>query len=192
MASDPLMSGQESTGATAVITHRVRDAHHAGYESWLGEIGPLCRSATGLLDWQIVRPVPGVTGTYTVIIRFDSEENLRAWMDSDERRRLIEKVRPMLATDDDFHISSGLDFWFTPRGASAQLPVRWRQALVTWSAIYPLVLIVPLVVAPVLRLLGLAPNRYLDTLIFTGVTVLLMVYVVMPHYTRLIRRWLFR
>ncbi len=35
---------------------------------------------------------------------------------------------------------SGLDFWFTPEGAKAKLPTKWKQFLVTWSAIFPLVL----------------------------------------------------
>jgi antibiotic biosynthesis monooxygenase (ABM) superfamily enzyme len=112
-------------------------------------------------------------------------------MESPVRSGLIEKVRPLLATGDDFFISSGLDFWFTPAGAKARLPVRWKQYLVTWSAIYPLVLGVPLVVTPVLRQLGIPDNRFLTTLAVTGAVVFLMVYIVMPRYTRLIKRWLF-
>lgn len=52
---------------------------------------------------------------------------------------------------DDFFISSGLDFWFTPP----------------------------------------AHNRFAMTLLVTGTVVFLMVYVVMPRYTKLIKRWLF-
>jgi hypothetical protein len=112
-------------------------------------------------------------------------------MGSQERKRLIEKARPLLAKDDDFFIRSGLDFWFTPEGARAKVPVRWKQFLVTWSAIYPLVLGVPQVVAPLLRQLGVPQARYIDTLFVTGTVVSLMVYLVMPRYTKLLRRWLF-
>lgn len=178
-------------GATVVITHRVREGHHAAYEDWLNEIRPLCRRSPGHLDWQIVRPISGVAGTYTAIIRFDTRDHLEAWMHSPERARLIEKARPLLAHDDDFMVRSGLDFWFTPEGASAKVPVRWKQLLVTWSAIYPLVLLVPLAVMPAARALGLPTSRYLDTLLVTGTVVWLMVYLVMPRYTRLVKRWLF-
>jgi len=179
-------------GATAVITHRVREGQQAGYDDWLNEIGPLCRSYRGHLDLQIIRPIAGLTGTYTVIIRFDTREHLHGWMSSQDRKRLIEQVRPLLAQDDDFFIRSGLDFWFTPEGARAKVPVRWKQFLVTWSAIYPLVLGIPLVVALVLRQLGVPQNHYLDLLFSTGSVVWVMVYLVMPHYTKLIQRWLFR
>jgi antibiotic biosynthesis monooxygenase (ABM) superfamily enzyme len=89
-------------------------------------------------------------------------------MDSQTRAKLIEKVRPLFVTGDDFIVSSGLDFWFTPAGAKAKVPVRWKQYLVTWSAIYPLVLAVPLVVAPVLDYIGLRDNRFITTFAVTG------------------------
>jgi len=178
-------------GATAVITHRVRNEKHAAYEAWLNEIAPLCKASPGHLDWHIIRPVPGLTETYTVIIRFDTAAHLRQWMDSPTRARLIEQVRPLFITGDDFFVSSGLDFWFTPGGAKARVPVRWKQYLVTWSAIYPLVLGVPFVVTPVLRRLGIPDNQLLTTLAVTGMVVFLMVYLVMPRYTKLVKRWLF-
>ena len=179
------------TGATVVITHRVRDDKLDAYEEWLKEISPLARASPGNLDWHIVRPIPGLTATFTIILRFDSEANLRVWMDSPTRARLIEKAQPLFVKGDDFYISSGLDFWFTPSGAKAQVPVRWKQFLATWSAIYPLVLIVPMIVTPVLRRFVVTPNRLLSTFVVTGTVVYLMVYVVMPRYTKLIRRWLF-
>ncbi len=148
-------------GATVVITHRVHPGKESLYDDWLDEIGPLCRSSAGLLDWQIIRPIAGLTATYTVIIRFDTREHLENWMLSPQRKRLIEQVRPLLATEDDFTIRSGLDFWFTPEGAQARIPVRWKQFLITWSAIYPLVLGVPLVLC---HCCGSSGSRRLVTL----------------------------
>lgn len=191
MDADSGLSTSIDEGATVVITHRVREGKHAEYEMWLDEIAPLCKAAPGHLDWHIVRPIPGLTKTYTVIIRFDTREHLQQWMESPSRARLIEKAQPLFVTGDDFFISSGLDFWFTPAGAKAKVPVRWKQYLATWSAIYPLVLAVPLIVAPVLRLLGASDNYLLRTLVVSGAIVFLMIYVVMPRYTRLIERWLF-
>lgn len=178
-------------GATAVINHQVAKDKHVEYEDWLNEIAPQCKSAPGHLDLHVIRPIAGLTETYTIIIRFDNQSNLRAWMASAQRSELIEKVSPLLVKGDDFYISSGLDFWFTPEKANTKIPIRWKQALVTWSAIYPLVLILPFLL-PGLHVLGLPENHYLDTLLVSGIAVLLMVYVVMPRYTRLIHAWLFR
>jgi antibiotic biosynthesis monooxygenase (ABM) superfamily enzyme len=179
-------------GATVVITHRLRANKIAEYESWLQEISPLCKASPGHLDWHIVRPLPGLSETYTIIIRFDTLEHLRNWMESPTRARLIEQVQHLFATGDDFFISSGLDFWFTPAGAKAKVPIRWKQYLVTWSAIFPLAAIVPLFVNPILQSLASPDNRLASTFAVTGIVVFLMVYVVMPRYTRLLQRWLFK
>ena len=178
-------------GATVVIIHRVRSDKHAEYEAWANEISSLSRSAPGHLDWNLVRPIPGATETYTVIIRFQTTDHVKNWMNSSERKRLIEEVQPLLVSEDEFYISSGLDFWFTPADAKAKVPVRWKQYLLTWSVIYPMVLGVPQLVRPALGAVGFPPNVLLNTLAVTAVIVYLMVYVVMPRYTRLLQRWLF-
>jgi uncharacterized protein len=182
---------QENLGATAVVTHHIDKPHLEKYEVWLNEIGPQCKRSAGFLDLQIIRPIKDITTTYTIIIRFDTHDHLKAWMHSDTRKILIDKVRHMLIKDDDFFINSGLDFWFTPQGAKAKIPVRWKQFLVTWSAIYPLVLFTPMAVIPLLDYFGLPQTKYIDTLIITGIIVSLMIYVIMPRYTKLIHRWLF-
>lgn len=113
-------------------------------------------------------------------------------MSSSERARLIEKVRPLLVTGDGVVIRSGLDYWFPQDAATAKVPVRWKQFLITWSAIFPLVTGVPLLVQPALDWLGVPSYRWLTMLILTGIIVFLMVYIVMPRYTRLVWRWLYR
>ena len=179
-------------GATVVITHRVKECQHDRYNAWLATIFPRVQRSAGFLDVHIIKPIPDLTSTYTVLLRFDTHENLEAWMHSDERARLIDLVRPWLATDDDFYIRSGLDFWFTPSEAKAKIPARWKQLLLSWSAIYPLVLTMPLLVVPLLRASGMPEVHALDVLAVTGVVVSLMIYVVMPRYTRLVKAWLFR
>ena len=67
-------SDTTESGATVVITHRVRAGREADYDHWLNEIGPLCQTSPGHLDWQIIRPIAGLTTTYTVVIRFDTSD----------------------------------------------------------------------------------------------------------------------
>jgi antibiotic biosynthesis monooxygenase (ABM) superfamily enzyme len=178
-------------GATVVITHRVREGKVDDYSRWLDEIAPISRASPGVLDWQLVRPVPGLTTTYTVIIRFDTRDNLERWIRSPDRAALIEKVRPLLVRGDDYTIRTGLEFLFTPEGAASQAPVRWKQFVLTWSAIFPLAFATPWLVAPALEVIGIRDSPALTTLAVTAVVVFLMIYLVMPRYTRLVRRWLF-
>jgi uncharacterized protein len=181
---------QASLGSTVVITHRVHRGCEATYEAWLQEIGPRCRAAPGHLDLQIVMPLPGVTSTYSVIIRFDSAEHLNAWMGSEERQSLIRRVDGALTMGDSFYVREGLDFWFEPPHSPLPVPVRWKQVLITWLAIYPLVLGVPLIVSTLFGVLKVPQGLFQNTLFVSGVVVTLMVYLVMPRTTRLVAGWL--
>ena len=97
-------------GATVVINHQIKDGKQNQYEKWLDEIGSICRSYVGNIDWQIIRPIPNLTYDYTVIIRFDTTENLTIWMKSKDREYLIEKARPLFSKDDHYQIKSGWIF----------------------------------------------------------------------------------
>jgi antibiotic biosynthesis monooxygenase (ABM) superfamily enzyme len=178
-------------GATVVITHHVSAIQQPQYEQWLNEIGPICKASQGLLDWHIIRPITGLTDTYTVIIRYDNHQNLKNWIASEDRKRLLSKIDSLLANKEDVYINSGLDFLFSQVGEKPKTPVRWKQFLVTWSAIFPLVVSLPLILLPILRWFNVPNNQLLNTLIVTGAVVSLMVYVVMPRYTKLVRHWLF-
>lgn len=178
--------------ATVVITHMVSEAHKASYEKWLDEIVPVCKTYPGHLGVIVIRPVPGATVAFTVVVRFDTRDHLLAWMESKDRKELLEKANLLLVEGETFYVRSGLDFWFAPEGAKAALPKRWKQFLITWSAIFPLVLTAFSAVDAVLHKFAIPENRYIKILCVTFIVVALMVYVVMPRYTKLVHRWLFK
>jgi antibiotic biosynthesis monooxygenase (ABM) superfamily enzyme len=188
---NPISSSELQEGSTGIITHRVREGRHADYETWLNEIGAVCQTYPGHLDKQFIRPISGLTNTYTVILRFDTHEHLHNWIHSKDRKAFLERVRPLLCKEDEVTIKSGLDFWFTPQGAKAKLPTRWKQCLLTWSALYPTGTAVQWLLSPMLQQIRLFDNHYVKTLFISGVVVLMMVYVVMPRYTKLVQHWLF-
>jgi antibiotic biosynthesis monooxygenase (ABM) superfamily enzyme len=57
MHAEPSIPDAAGQGAIGVGTHRVREARQGAYDTWLGEIGRMCRKFPGHLDWQIIRPV---------------------------------------------------------------------------------------------------------------------------------------
>lgn len=177
--------------AAAVITHRIVERHQQEYEDWLQEIVPAAKSYPGHSGVMIIRPIPGGALVYTIVIRFDTHTHLIDWMNSKERKALITKIQPYLVEEDHYQVQEGLDFWFTPEGSKSKYPRKWKQTLVTWSAIYPLVLGMSLLIAALERQLGITPHFSLNTLALTFIVVLLMVYVVMPRYTKLVHEWLY-
>lgn len=174
---------------TFIIQHTVRVAHRAQYEDWLRDVGREAERYPGHLGTNVIRP-PDDAGQYTIIIRFDRYDHLRAWVESDTRRDYIRRVEPILEGGDRIEIKSGLDFWFTPPGVRA--PKRFKQFLLTLSAIYPLTLLVPATLIPLFEAVPLLENLFLSRLLVAAIIVWLMVYIVMPRYTRAVAGWLYR
>jgi uncharacterized protein len=188
ISTDP---GAADHGATAVITHRVPAAQHGAYEGWLDAILAACAAAPGHLDSQVVRPLAGRTETWTLVLRFASRDDLRGWLASDTRARLLGELTPLEVRMEEPRILSGLEFFFPPPGEAPRQPVRWKQYLLTWSAVYPLMLTVASSAFALLRRIGLPTPFPLVMFFVTALVVFLLVYVVMPPYTRLMRGWLF-
>lgn len=81
----------ENPGASVVITHHILDGKQKEYEKWLDEIVPVSKHSQGFIDLQIVRPIPKLTFVYTVIIRFDTIDHLKSWMESPDRKNSLKK-----------------------------------------------------------------------------------------------------
>ena len=144
-ATEPLPG--EHSEVTSVIRHKVKIGEQPGYETWLREIVPVAAHFPGHRGVNVIRPAAG-GNEYTVVLHFDTIDNLRAWLDSNERRKLIDKALPILVGQDSVEIKTGLEFWFTP--PSKQQSARpCKQFLVTLSVIYPLTLLIPALLAPV-------------------------------------------
>lgn len=174
---------------TSIISHEVKPAAMPQYEQWLIEIRKACAQFEGYLSTDVIRPF-GKEHTYVVIIRFAGFDNLTHWMESEQRRTFMRQMEPFLTKGDRYQIKTGLEFWFAPSDGKKATP--WKQFLVTWSAIFPLSLLVTSLLGPALDLLSFPGATIVARLANTALLVVLMVYVVMPRYTKLVSHWLFR
>lgn len=154
---------QPAEGATVVIAHRLRENALAAYEDWLQEIAPLCKASPGHLDWHIVRPIPGLSETYTIFIRFDTIDHLRAWMESPTRARLIKKDPAPVCHRRRLLYQQRAGFLVhTCRGqGQGAHPLETVPGHLVGHIPAPLV--VPLLVTPLLHFLGLPNNRFIGT-----------------------------
>ena len=186
-------SERNGVGDTAtvafIITHTVRAGNEKIYEDWLTAILDAVSRSAGYLGREIFRPAHG-SGKYTTIVRFDSHEHLNAWADSAARRSYVSRVSDLLESGDRHEIRTGIDFWFTPDGVRPPKP--WKQFLLTLSAVYPLTLILPWLLGP---LFSLAPPSLNDQpvkgIVLAASLTALLTFVIMPRYTRLVKRWLY-
>ena len=82
--------GIKPAPVSAVIATRVRPGKEAEYRAWERKIAVAQSKAPGLQGYRFEPPVPGVQDDFVAIMRFDSEANLQAWLDSPERQKLLD------------------------------------------------------------------------------------------------------
>jgi antibiotic biosynthesis monooxygenase (ABM) superfamily enzyme len=79
-----------------------------------------------------------------VVYRFADAETQRAWETSAERAAWLARADELARETGTTHVS-GLETWFALPGRTAPAPPRWKMAVVTFAAIYPLALLVTVV-----------------------------------------------
>jgi antibiotic biosynthesis monooxygenase (ABM) superfamily enzyme len=172
---------------TLVISRTPHPGRDEELGRWCEDVVREAASKPGHLGAGILRPgAPG--GSWTVVARYESEQSLAAWRASPELARALARVKT-LALPPRVLERHGLEpFFETPRALDApRVPPRWKMALATWMAIYPMILGLSIVTGPILGDLPL-PVRLLVT---TGLMVPVMTWAVMPLVTRLLRGWLY-
>jgi antibiotic biosynthesis monooxygenase (ABM) superfamily enzyme len=174
---------------TLLIRHRVLQGQLAPYESWLRRIVQAAQGYPGHLGVDVIRGKEGEQALFTSVLRFAGAERLQHWLGSDERKRLIEEVSPLLAADEDLALHPAREFWFAPEQA-ANPPPRWKQACVTFAVILPLSLLVPLLWQPLFAALPWLGGYFASNVLITLTIVLSVVYLFMPQVTRWLAPWL--
>jgi uncharacterized protein len=135
-------SGVLPAPASAVISTRIKPGQEEAYRRWERKIAAAQARSPGFQGYRFEPPLPGVQDDWLTILRFDSEANLKAWLDSPERERLIEEAD---AFTEEFHariVRTGFDQWFQFGTAGAPPPPAWKQNMVVLMMLYPVVFLI--------------------------------------------------
>lgn len=128
-----------SAPVSAVISTRVKPGKQEEYRAWERKIAAAQANARGLQGYRFEPAIAGLQDDCVAILRFDTEANLKAWLDSPERLKLLEEAAPLT---EEFHarvVKSGFEQWFRAAGASGgPLPV-WKMDMIVLLLLYPIV-----------------------------------------------------
>jgi uncharacterized protein len=82
--------------------------------------------------------VPGVQEDYVAILRFDTQANLQAWLDSPVRKKLVEEADPLT---EEFHarVGTGFEQWFRDESKGGGPLSVWKMDMIVLLLLYPIV-----------------------------------------------------
>ena len=93
--------------ATAVSAVQVRQGEEGAFASWLAQLNETVATFPGYVSAVVIPPVPPVQSEWVMVQRFRTLEQLRAWLDSDARRSLLEKSTSLLVDEGTTNVIEG-------------------------------------------------------------------------------------
>ncbi len=133
------MGGARTAPVSAVISTRVKPGREADYVAWERKIAAAQSRAPGLQGYRFEPAIAGLQDDYVAILRFDTQKNLDAWLNSGERLKLVEEAAPLT---EEFHsrvVQSGFEQWFREGGAGGGPLPTWKMDMIVLLLLYPIV-----------------------------------------------------
>jgi len=131
--------GVRPAPVSAVISSRIRPGQEAAFRAWEQRIAAAQAKSPGFQGYRFEPPIPGVQEDWLAILRFDTERNLQTWLDSPERKKLLEETAPFL---EEFHarvVRTGFEQWFPSAAAGTSAPAAWKMNMLVLLLLYPIV-----------------------------------------------------
>ena len=184
------MERQATTGegVTVVWSRRAKPGMQTSLENVIERLAKAMATAGGYEGVVTLRPQVGHPPIFTMVAHFASQDDLDAWVKSEIRGRLYAEAEGLSVGGLNVQQAAGLEGWFQMPGQPLVVPPpRYKTAIITWIAIFPLLVIANLIatallgrVSPLVRLIPVSI-----------VLIALMTWVVMPQMTRWFRFWLY-
>ncbi|NXY94861.1 antibiotic biosynthesis monooxygenase [Streptomyces sp. BR123] len=170
-----------------LIARQVEPGYEAAFETWARGILETAASFPDHLDYGLFRPARE-GAPWFLVHRFRDEAALQRWQDSAERAAFFADCEGHHHTETARRELHGMETWFSKPGTARPAPPRWKMAISSGLAIFPISLVGNAVLGPYL----IDANSVLRTAVFAAVFSTLMTYVAMPVVSRLLRPWLTR
>jgi hypothetical protein len=174
---------------TIAITRVVKPGYEEEYERALHDFVQASLKLPGQLGVHILRPVPGSgSREYGVLRQFLNAKARDDFYRTPLYEQWKQRVAGLVEGEPRYDQLSGLETWFTLPGQRAIVPApRWKMAIITLLAIYPVSLLLGLTVN---NWTGGWPMPVVSLIIGTSM-VILLTWVLMPMVARLFRVWLY-
>ncbi|MGW6120104.1 antibiotic biosynthesis monooxygenase [Nocardia sp. NPDC055165] len=172
--------------ATVVVSHPVAADRETEFIAWQDRMTEVERTFRGFRGSGLHRPIPGVQSDWTIIYSFASAEYLDHWLESPQRKALLEEA-PDFRDFEVHRIANPYGSWFPPsRTGEDGGPASWKTALSVLVGLYPTVVILTVIIAEIWP----GAQLWISLLVGNILSVSLLTWVVMPVVTRALGFWM--
>ncbi len=168
------------------VTRQVKSGRENQFEQELLVFAQHSLAESGARGVHFLYPAPGSgSNEYGILRTFADEADRQAFYQSKLYREWLSTIESLVEGEPNYRQLNGLEAWF--RNSQPPGPPRWKMALLTWLAVWPVSMAVPALLNPLI-----ASN--MPGVLFAGVVaagiVLVLTWVAMPVLVKLARHWL--
>ena len=180
--------------SSLVTEHIVPQGRDFPFKRWHNNLVETSKKYNGFLRCDLCPPLickDRVVKWY-YIIHFDSPEHLNQWMESSDRKQLLESGQEIFSAYRFKSFTTGLEGWFSALAGNSEYkglgPPRWKQILAVVLALYPVVMMqaIAFSVFGIMQSWSLASSMIVNNLITSTILSLF----VMPFVSKRLSFWL--
>ena len=183
---------QSDVPVTVAIVRHVEPDRVDQMVAWVRAGSALAERFPGFLGTGWVRPRVD-SDEWHMLYRFDSHASLDVWEASEQRAWWLGSAQGLVG-ESRRERRTGIEGWFDqPQERDVEdlrpvpaPPPRWKQAVMIWTAFFPLSLLTGALLGATVPGLPLLPRVLATTVVMTPV----MTYLVLPQLTRRLEWWL--
>ncbi len=174
--------------ASAVVVQRVPAASADWFMDWQRDISKAAEGFAGYSGTDVYPPANGQGEQWVVVVHFEDDEDLKAWLASPVRAERVAKLEGTVGKFDLKAFPGGFGAWFTdpPRQGGGEAPESWKMALTVLLALYPTVMLLTIFVGPYTNPMGMAVSMLIGNML----SISILQWGVMPVLTKVLGRWL--
>lgn len=179
-------SDRPVSDVTAVITNEVRPGSERQFAEWQERIQAVQATYPGYRGVEVQQPIPGVNPAWVTLLRFDTAENLRTWMTSEDCRRLTEESEEWMEHAEARVTRVSFNNWLPPDEQVLQ-PPEWKVNMIVLLVLYPVVMLTLVFFNKLLpSSWGLGPITFIDNIIGVALTG----FILIPWGAGRLKTWL--
>ncbi len=175
---------------TLVISKVVKQDKNEAYETWAKGINRVRKRFDGFTGVDIIRPRNPAHNEYVVIIRFEDIDALSKWQSSAICRSWLLSAEDLIESQSKYQKSVDLEQWFTLPDQNLNVPQNppyYKKVVVGILAVYPLIMLSNIFVAPYTQELPYLLRVLVSVVIISS----LMSYPMIPWISKLLGFWLY-
>lgn len=172
--------------ATEVIVTELKAGKEAEYRDWAKRTDEMEGTFPGFRGSYVQAPEPG-ENVWTTLLRFDTVDQLNAWLNSPQRAVLLKESEGLTNRVLVHRVDTSFPGWVPHDPVTGKSPPDWKTAILVVMVLFPIVMLELKFLSPHLRIL----NSALATLIGNSISVALVTYPLMPIAIKAFRWWLF-